>query len=54
MEQHKESLTRQHALQDHAIAFGWRSDRILVTDEDLGLSGLIQLAARQQPRPPGF
>lgn len=39
MEEHKESLTRQYALKDHAIAFGWHPDRILVIDEDLGLSG---------------
>ncbi len=39
MEEHKESLTRQYALKDHAIAFGWHPDRVLVIDEDLGLSG---------------
>ena len=39
MEEHKESLTRQSALKEHAAAFGWHADRILVIDEDLGLSG---------------
>lgn len=39
VEEHKESLTRQYALKNHAVAFGWHPDRVLVIDEDLGLSG---------------
>jgi DNA invertase Pin-like site-specific DNA recombinase len=36
---HRESRERQYALADHAIALGWSRDRILVIDEDQGLSG---------------
>ena len=39
VEEHKESLARQYALKEHAVAFGWHSERILVIDQDLGLSG---------------
>lgn len=39
MEEHKESLDRQYALKHVAIQFGWHPDRVLVIDEDLGLSG---------------
>ena len=38
VEEHKESLARQYALKDHAAAFGWHSERVLVIDQDLGLS----------------
>ena len=31
--------TRQYALADHARALGWPTERVLVIDEDLGLSG---------------
>ncbi|HQU46073.1 MAG TPA: recombinase family protein [Pirellulales bacterium] len=37
--EHRESLMRQYAFRDRALALGWASDRILVIDEDLGLSG---------------
>lgn len=37
--EHRESLARQYALRDDALALGWKSDRVLVIDEDLGLSG---------------
>ena len=36
---HQESTARQYALVDLAVALGWPRDRILVIDEDLGLSG---------------
>lgn len=39
IEEHKESLARQYALRHHASEFGWHPERILVIDEDLGLSG---------------
>src|SRR6267142_2725115 len=39
MIEHRESLDRQYSLTDYALALGWSSDRILVIDEDLGLSG---------------
>lgn len=39
MEEHKESLTRQYALREQAIAYGWHPDRVQVIDQDLGLSG---------------
>ena len=34
-----ESTKRQYALQQRALALGWRSDRIVVIDGDLGQSG---------------
>lgn len=34
-----ESTKRQYALRQRAIALGWRDDRIVVIDSDLGLSG---------------
>jgi DNA invertase Pin-like site-specific DNA recombinase len=36
---HRESRERQYALADHAVALGWPRDRVLVIDEDQGLSG---------------
>ena len=39
MVDHRESLARQYALVDHATALGWFSDRVLLIDEDLGISG---------------
>ena len=36
---HPESLARQYALSDYALALGWSSERILTIDEDLGRSG---------------
>ena len=37
--EHRESLARQYALREHALGFGWNPDRIVIIDEDLGLSG---------------
>jgi DNA invertase Pin-like site-specific DNA recombinase len=37
--EHRESLARQYALADHACSLGWPTERVLVIDEDLGLSG---------------
>ena len=37
--ENRESLARQYALADHAISLGWPTERVLVIDEDLGLSG---------------
>jgi DNA invertase Pin-like site-specific DNA recombinase len=37
--EHTESLARQYALRDRAAAFGWPSERVLLIDDDLGLSG---------------
>ncbi len=37
--EHKESTNRQYGLVDRAVAFGWPMDRIVVIDEDQGLSG---------------
>ena len=39
MVEHQESLARQYALSDYALALGWTSDRVLTIDEDLGRSG---------------
>src|SRR5438445_1530589 len=39
MIEHPESLSRQYALTDYALALGWSSDRVLTIDEDLGRSG---------------
>jgi DNA invertase Pin-like site-specific DNA recombinase len=36
---HRESRERQYGLADHAVALGWPRDRVLVIDEDQGLSG---------------
>jgi DNA invertase Pin-like site-specific DNA recombinase len=37
--EHKESLARQYALSETAVALGWPADRVTVIDQDLGLSG---------------
>lgn len=37
--ENRESLARQYALADHARALGWAADRVLVIDDDLGVSG---------------
>ncbi len=37
--ENRESLSRQYALADHARSLGWPPERVLVIDEDLGLSG---------------
>lgn len=37
--ENRESLARQYALADHARSLGWPDERVLVIDEDLGLSG---------------
>src|SRR6516162_4623204 len=39
VEHNRESTQRQHALASKARELGWPEDRILVIDEDLGLSG---------------
>jgi DNA invertase Pin-like site-specific DNA recombinase len=36
---HRESRERHYALAGHAVALGWPSDRVLLIDEDQGLSG---------------
>jgi DNA invertase Pin-like site-specific DNA recombinase len=36
---HKESTNRQYGLVDRAIALGWPADRVVVIDEDQGMSG---------------
>jgi DNA invertase Pin-like site-specific DNA recombinase len=42
---HQESTERQYALQGKALQLGWPSERILVLDRDLGVSG-TQMANR--------
>jgi DNA invertase Pin-like site-specific DNA recombinase len=37
--EHGESLARQYALGERAVALGWTSPSVLVIDQDLGLSG---------------
>lgn len=37
--EHQESLQRQYGLTDYALGLGWSSERILVIDQDLGISG---------------
>ena len=39
MFEHGESTRRQYALRERAVALGWPSERIVVIDSDLGLSG---------------
>ncbi|MFD7003662.1 hypothetical protein ACFWA5_47335 [Streptomyces mirabilis] len=41
---HQESTRLQYALVDRAIRLGWAADRILVIDEDLGMSGSSAVA----------
>jgi DNA invertase Pin-like site-specific DNA recombinase len=36
---HRESRERQYALADLAVAWGWPRDRVLIIDDDQGLSG---------------
>src|SRR5690242_13552862 len=36
MIEHRESLDRQYALTEYALALGWTSERVLTIDEDLG------------------
>ncbi len=36
---HPESTARQYALKRRALALGWAADRIVVIDDDLGISG---------------
>ena len=36
---HQESTRRQYALQERALALGWRAEQIVVIDCDLGISG---------------
>ena len=37
--EHAESTRRQYALRERAVALGWPTERIVVIDSDLGLSG---------------
>ena len=39
VEQNRESTARQYALADRACQLGWSKERVVVIDEDLGLSG---------------
>jgi DNA invertase Pin-like site-specific DNA recombinase len=36
---HPESTARQYGLKDRLVAFGWPEDRVVVIDDDLGISG---------------
>ena len=38
---HRESRERQYALADHAAALGWTRDRILIIDDDQGVTARI-------------
>ena len=38
-EHHRESTARQYALAERAHCLGWPAARVVVIDEDLGLSG---------------
>jgi DNA invertase Pin-like site-specific DNA recombinase len=37
--ENRESLARQYALASHAVSLGWPKERVIVIDDDLGLSG---------------
>ncbi len=37
--EHRESTRLQYQLVDRAETFGWRKDRVLIVDEDLGITG---------------
>src|SRR4029453_5361308 len=41
---HRESTARQYDLKRRAQSLGWRSEQIIVVDEDLGLSGASAVA----------
>ena len=54
---HRESTARQYAFSDQAVSLGWRRDRVLIIDEDLGKSGRttegrtgLSLGALYRPR----
>ena len=40
VQDHQESTARQYALKRRALALGWAAERIVVIDDDLGLSGV--------------
>src|SRR6202008_5051845 len=44
VEHHRESTERQYALATKARELGWPEDRIVIIDEDLGLSGAGSLS----------
>ncbi len=59
LREHQESTARQYGLRDRLVALGWRSEQVIVIDDDLGISGsagvdrpgfrrLLQLVADQQ------
>jgi DNA invertase Pin-like site-specific DNA recombinase len=39
LREHQESTARQYALKDRLVALGWPEERVVVIDEDLGISG---------------
>lgn len=39
LREHQESTARQYALRDRLVAFGWPSERVIIIDEDTGISG---------------
>ena len=39
VEHNRESTARQYALADRACQLGWSKERVVIIDEDLGLSG---------------
>src|SRR3974377_578846 len=39
VEHNRESTARQYALADRACQLGWAKDKVVIIDEDLGLSG---------------
>ena len=39
VEHNRESTERQYRLVERAVSLGWRSDQVIVIDEDLGVSG---------------
>jgi hypothetical protein len=49
---HPESRERQYALADHAVALGWPRDRVLIIDDDQGLSGRPTNAANSSASSP--
>jgi len=52
VEHNRESTERQYALVGKARDLGWPDDRIIVIDEDLGLSGSGAVARSGLPAPP--
>ena len=53
VQRHQESTQLQYALADRAVRLGWPRDRVLVIDDDLGLSGAVGRGPARLPAAAG-